>query len=100
MLAVMFLRPITALAQDPAYVRGMAATCTACHGAESHGHAGIPGIAGRDKGDLLQQLKDFKSGARLATVMQQLANGFSVEQLELIAGYIASLKPVSAPIGR
>jgi sulfide dehydrogenase cytochrome subunit len=82
-------------AQDAAAVRGMAATCTNCHASEMRGAADIPVIAGRDKSDLLQQLKDFKSGARPATVMHQLARGFSDEELASLAGYFAALKPVS-----
>jgi len=91
-LAVFFLCQTAACAEDFAYVRGMAATCTNCHGAECAVAGGMPVIAGRAKSELFQQLKEFKAGTRPATVMHQLARGFSDEQLELVAGYFAELK--------
>jgi sulfide dehydrogenase cytochrome subunit len=95
-LATLVTWSSAAYSQETAYVRGMAATCTNCHSTEIRGVDGIPGIAGRNKSDLLQQLRDFKSGARPATVMHQLARGFSDEQLEQLAGYFAEHKPGSA----
>ena len=76
-------------AQDADNVRGMAATCANCHAAESRESGAIPRIGARDPNTLLQQLKDFKSGARPATVMHQLARGFTDAQLEQLAAYFA-----------
>ena len=45
----------------------------------------MPGLAGVDKGYMAQQMKDFKAGKRPATIMQQLAKGFSDEQIEQLA---------------
>ena len=95
-LAMLFLWSIAAHAHEPAYVRGLAATCTNCHGVESRNSTGIPAIAGRKKSELLQLLRDFKTGVRPATVMHQLARGFSDEQLDLMAAYFAALKSDSA----
>ena len=91
-MAIFSLWLTAAHAQDSAYVRGMAVTCTNCHGAERGDTRGMPVIAGRPKSELFQQLKEFKAGTRPATVMHQLARGFSDEQLELVAGYFAELK--------
>ncbi|MDB5810654.1 MAG: cytochrome [Betaproteobacteria bacterium] len=77
-------------AQDGSTVRGMAATCANCHSAESGDSRSIPAINSRDRGALLQQLKDFKSGARPATVMHQLARGFTDAQLEQLATWFAN----------
>ncbi len=60
-------------------------------------------MAGRDKGELLQTLKDFKAGKRPATLMHQQAKGYTDQQLELIAGYFAGVKPgpaAAAPAAR
>ena len=82
-----------AQAQDPNYARNIAATCTACHGTDGHSVGGMPpSLAGQDKGYLLQQLKDFKSGKRPATIMHQHAKGYTDEQLDMIAGYFAGVK--------
>ena len=86
-----------AAAQDPAVARGLAATCTACHGTDGRSVGGVPpSLAGRDRGELLQTMKDFKTGKRPATVMHQHAKGYSDEQLELISNYFAGVKPGAA----
>ncbi|MEO7726544.1 MAG: c-type cytochrome [Burkholderiales bacterium] len=79
-------------AQQPDEVRGMAATCTNCHGAESGKPGGMPVIAGKPRRELSQQLKEFRSGARPATLMHQLARGFTDEQLEQLAAYFSELR--------
>ena len=99
---------LAALAQaqghDPSYVRNIAGTCTPCHGTEGRSVGGVPpSLAGQDKGYLLQQLKDFRSGSRAATIMHQHAKGYTDEQLELIAAYFSGIKPgagVAAPAAR
>ena len=85
-----------AAAQD-AYTRSLAATCTTCHGTDGNSVGNVPpGLAGQNKDYLLQQLKDFKAGKRPATIMHQHAKGYTDEQLERIAAYFASVKPVAA----
>jgi cytochrome c553 len=80
-------------AQDPNAARSLAATCFTCHGSDGRSVGGIPpGLAGRDKAELLQALKDFQSGKRPATIMHQHAKGYTDAQLEAIAGYFAGVK--------
>ena len=86
-----------AAAQDPTVARGLAATCTACHGTDGRAVGGVPpSLAGRDRGELLQTMKDFRDGKRPATIMHQHAKGYTDAQLELIAGYFAGVKPGAA----
>ncbi len=86
-----------AWAQDPNVARSLAATCTACHGTDGRSVGGVPpSLAGRDKGELLQTMLDFKTGKRPATVMHQHAKGYSDAQLEVISSYFASVKPGAA----
>ncbi|MFM7343556.1 MAG: c-type cytochrome, partial [Betaproteobacteria bacterium] len=44
-------------------------------------------LAGRN--DIAAQMRAFKSGARPATVMHQLAKGYSDAQIDAIAAYFA-----------
>ena len=82
---------VPAHAQDPTAARNLAATCTACHGTDGRSVGGIPpSLAGQDRNHLLQALKEFKAGKRPATIMHQLAKGYSDQQIELIADYFAS----------
>jgi cytochrome subunit of sulfide dehydrogenase len=75
-------------------VRALAATCANCHGTNGVAvpNANVPGLAGLPAGYLIEQMKAFKSGARPATVMHQLAKGYSDAQIEQIAAYFAAQK--------
>ena len=101
-LMVLLCSVVPALAQDQQVQRALAGTCFTCHGTDGHSVGGVPpGLAGLSKSDLLQQMRDFKAGKRPATIMHQIAKGYTDEQLDLIAGYFASVKPgLPAPVPR
>ena len=82
----------SALAADPLQVRSLAAACFNCHGTQGAAQDGMPSLAGQERTHLLQMLLDYKSGKLPATVMQQLAKGYTDEQLEQLAGYFAAQK--------
>ncbi|MGZ8154748.1 MAG: c-type cytochrome [Burkholderiales bacterium] len=87
---------LPAAAQEASASRNLAASCFTCHGTNGNSVGGIPpNLAGRDRGELLQIMKDFKAGKRPATIMHQQAKGYSDQQLELIAGYFAAQKPAA-----
>ena|SRR6218665_2383618 len=73
-------------------VKALAATCANCHGTNGRAVEGsaVPGLAGMPAAYLVEQMKAFKSGARQATVMHQLAKGYSEAQIEQIAAYFAA----------
>ena len=76
------------------YVQSLAATCANCHGTEGHAMSGatVPGLAGRSADELVAQMKAFRSGERKATIMHQIAKGFSEAQTQLLAEYFATQK--------
>lgn len=80
--------------QDALYIKALAATCANCHGTAGHAAAGAANVtlAGMDRDYLSTQMKAFKSGARPATVMHQLAKGYTDAQIETIAAYFAAQK--------
>ena len=82
--------PVHAQEAQALQVAGLAATCANCHGTQGRtvGNA-LPTLAGMDKDAMLQQLRAFRSGARPATIMHQLAKGYSESQLEQIATYFS-----------
>lgn len=79
---------------DPDLARNLAATCTGCHGTDGHARpdATMPVLAGVPAPELMQKLREFRSGTRPATIMPQIAKGYSEAQLELIAAYFAARK--------
>jgi cytochrome c553 len=96
----------------------LAATCAACHGtngatvgantgANSGNNTGsntgsnsgsnsgttLPPLAGQPRQALAAALHDFKTGKRQATIMTQIAKGYTDEQLEQLATWFAAQKP-------
>ena len=52
--------------------------------------ATLPALAGMPAAELIAQMKAFRSGARPATVMRQLALGYSDAQIEALGAFFAS----------
>ncbi len=80
--------------QDALYVKSLAATCAACHGTNGGASAGsgVPALAGMPRDYIITQMNAFKSGARPATIMHQLAKGYSDAQIAQMATYFAAQK--------
>ena len=76
------------------YTQSLAATCANCHGTEGRAlkDAAVPGLAGQSADYLIDQMKAFRDGERKATIMHQIAKGFTDEQTRLLANYFASQK--------
>ncbi len=77
---------------DALQVRNWAAACANCHGTHGVAEKGMDSLAGQNRDDLLKKMLDFKTGRKPATLMHQLAKGYSDEQLQQLAAYFASLK--------
>lgn len=94
LLAAAALACGTVQAADPDLARNLTATCANCHGTDGHALPGsaMDPLAGQDKALLLQKLNGFRDGSRPATIMHQIAKGYTPEQLELITTYLAAQK--------
>jgi sulfide dehydrogenase cytochrome subunit len=77
---------------DALQVRSWAASCANCHGTQGQAQPGMVALAGVPKELIVQKMQDYKTGRLPATVMQQLAKGYSDEQIVAIAGYFAAQK--------
>jgi cytochrome c553 len=73
-------------------VRSLAATCAACHGTDGHAVAGpaMLRLAGLPKAEFMRQMRGFREGTAAATVMQQIAKGYSDEQTSELGDYFAA----------
>jgi len=84
------LAPHLVLAQDALLARNLAATCASCHGTDGHARGDMRPLAGLPAEKIIAAVAGFRSGAQPATIMQQIARGYSDEQIRLVAGYFAA----------
>ena len=77
---------------DPKAARSLAATCANCHGTGGVSVGVVESLAGKPREEIVRKMQEFKSGARPATVMNQLAKGYTDEQIEALAGWFAAQK--------
>ena len=74
-------------------VRSMAANCSACHGTEGRAVTGatVPGLAGRARDDIQGAMTQFKEGKRAASLMHQIAKGYTDAEIAAMADYFSRL---------
>jgi cytochrome subunit of sulfide dehydrogenase len=79
----------TAAPTDKNLARNLAANCANCHGTNGKSVAEVPSLAGAPANVTIQKMKDYRDGKLPATIMHQLAKGYTDEQIALIAEYFA-----------
>lgn len=92
-LAVLLLAacgPWAAQAQDAHLARNLAATCANCHGTNGQARGDMKPLAGLSAESIIATMAGYKSGALPATIMHQIAKGYTDEQIRLVAGYFAA----------
>lgn len=70
----------------------LAGNCANCHGTLGTSQGAMPSLAGRDAAYISEQMRQFRDGKRAATIMHQIAKGYSDEQIAAIAAYFAAQK--------
>jgi cytochrome c553 len=90
------LAPAAALAQDSLLARNLAATCANCHGTNGQARGEMKVLAGQPADQIIAAVAGYKSGAVPATVMQQIAKGYTDEQIQRVAAYFAA-QPAPSP---
>jgi cytochrome c553 len=70
----------------------IAASCAACHGTDGRSRGAVPPLAGRDAKEIARAMREFRDGARSATIMQQIARGYTEAEIEAAAAYFAGQK--------
>jgi cytochrome subunit of sulfide dehydrogenase len=90
------LLPSIAAAQDASrlaptpYLTG---TCTNCHGTQGRSASAMPSLAGLSQPYFVEQMKQFREGKRPATIMHQIAKGYTDQQTDMLAEYFARQTP-------
>ncbi len=67
-----------------------ASSCTGCHAAKRIPDSVIPRIAGRKAADIVQFMREYRSGAWPSSVMGRIAKGFDDQQTDSIAAWFAA----------
>lgn len=80
-----------ALAAPDAAVEERIASCTACHGAGTSQTEGVPSLGGQPADYVVTQLFQFREGQRTAPPMNDMAAGFSDDDLRTYADAVATL---------
>ena len=70
----------------------LALSCFSCHGTDGKSPGAIPAIYGKSAEFVAKALKEFKSGERVATVMNRLSKGYTDAEIRALAEYFGSLK--------
>lgn len=84
-----------ALKGDPARGKTLAAeACASCHGPDGNSEVpAFPKLAGQQEPYLLQELADYKSGARANEIMTPLVAGLSEQDMADLAAFFAKQSP-------
>lgn len=77
---------------DPAQY--LAGTCISCHALNETAKSAIPGLVGKTSESIVSDMLDYANGKRAGRLMPQIAKGYTPEQIEMIANYFSSLKPL------
>jgi sulfide dehydrogenase cytochrome subunit len=82
-----------AMAQDSS-ARNLASGCAICHGTQGKPAPNAPLIplAGLPRDHIASQMRAFRDGKRPATVMHQIAKGYSDAEIDAIAGWYSVQK--------
>ena len=67
-----------------------ASSCSGCHAPAASGAVIVPPINGRPAAETARLMREFKSGARPATVMGRIAKGFDDAEIDAIARWLAA----------
>ena len=70
----------------------LASNCANCHGTTGNAQGAMPNLAGQQKTYIVEQMRAFRDGKRPATIMHQLAKGYTDPQIEAIAEFFSRQK--------
>ena len=79
----------SSLAVEISQATMLANSCAGCHGTYGKSPGAIPAINGKSASFIVESLKDFQTGARPSTVMGRHANGYSEQEIQLIAEFFS-----------
>jgi cytochrome c553 len=72
-------------------VRSMASACAMCHGTNGRAVPGsaVAALAGKPAAEIVDLMAQFRDGKRPATIMHQVAKGYSDAEVAALADYFS-----------
>lgn len=89
MIVAALSHPAWAAERAPA---ALANACASCHGTDGRSQGVIPSLAGMPAADFTAKMAAFRAGEGDATVMDRIAPGVSLAEIDGLAVYFASLR--------
>lgn len=68
----------------------VADSCLACHSNSADKPGGIASLQGLNEVDIVAAMREFRSGAREATIMGRLAKGFTDTEISAVAKAVSA----------
>lgn len=83
----------SALAGEPVFDRAelLSSFCITCHGQDGKGANKIPRLKTLTIDDIEQSMFGFQTGEERSTIMGRIAEGFTEEEITLMARYFAAI---------
>jgi cytochrome c553 len=81
-------QPLLAASEPPPGV----ASCSGCHPIGATTASSVSQLYGRDANDIVNAMAGFRGGSLPSTVMNRIAKGFSDDELQAIAAWLAAQK--------
>ena len=78
---------MAAPAAEAGPINVMADSCSGCHGTDGQSLGAMPAFNTKTADELKKMLRDYRTGAREATVMDRIMKGYSDAQLDAIVDY-------------
>ena len=67
-----------------------ASSCSGCHPSSTSVNTPVPRILGRQSAEIVAAMQAFRTGERRSTVMSRIAKGFSEDEIQAIAVWLAT----------
>jgi len=88
-LGVLVLAQDAPAPADATQARTLAGNCANCHGTSGRSRGAMPNLGGLPAPYLVEQMRLFRDGKRPATVMHQIAKGYSEAEIATLAEFFA-----------